>query len=218
VAAFFELTPIGTEGRESELACGRPRRRPLENALQDTASTNSRAPWVVQLYGPGRIADLTGYLKRIAGLHPAAAAQGARSGDFYLRFLRACTCGHHQPGGNCFDDHHRDRACPVGAARRGACAWWSYRRAPGASTIVAANRPNKPWQRCATGFGRRSRQCRRQGGGAWAAADIHAWLLRWFNPNPTLLGATAADRERFYQWPPTPKETNEGDVELASGT
>jgi conjugative transfer ATPase len=50
------------------------------------------------------------------------------------------------------------------------------------------------------------------------AADIHAWLLRWFNPNPTLLGATAADRERFYQLTAYPEEAEEGDVELASGT
>ncbi|WZB63122.1 conjugative transfer ATPase [Achromobacter xylosoxidans] len=50
------------------------------------------------------------------------------------------------------------------------------------------------------------------------AADIHAWLLRWFNPNPTLLGATAEDRERFYALTRYPEEREEGEIELASGT
>jgi conjugative transfer ATPase len=51
-----------------------------------------------------------------------------------------------------------------------------------------------------------------------SAADIHAWLLRWFNPNPTLLGSTPADRERFYQLAAYPEEAEEGEIELASGT
>src|SRR5690606_25978916 len=50
------------------------------------------------------------------------------------------------------------------------------------------------------------------------AADIHAWLLRWFNPNPTLLGAAAEDRERFYALTRYPEEREEGEIELASGT
>src|SRR3546814_5784439 len=28
------------------------------------------------------------------------------------------------------------------------------------------------------------------------AADIHAWLVLWFNPRPTMLGPTLDDRER----------------------
>ncbi|MBN0764735.1 TraC family protein, partial [Pseudomonas aeruginosa] len=47
---------------------------------------------------------------------------------------------------------------------------------------------------------------------------IHAWLLRWFNPHPTLLGVTAEDRERFYALTRYPEEQEEGEIELASGT
>ncbi|WP_164672575.1 TraC family protein, partial [Xanthomonas citri] len=56
------------------------------------------------------------------------------------------------------------------------------------------------------------------------AADVHAWLLRWFNPCPTLLGDTALDRERFYELTRYPEATEateqveEGEIELASGT
>ncbi|MBW6351558.1 TraC family protein, partial [Pseudomonas aeruginosa] len=39
-----------------------------------------------------------------------------------------------------------------------------------------------------------------------------------FNPNPTLLGATAEDRERFYALTRYPEEREEGELELASGT
>ncbi|MGK2925684.1 MAG: conjugative transfer ATPase, partial [Lysobacterales bacterium] len=91
-----------------------------------------------------------------------------------------------------------------------------YRRAPGASH----RRGQLPEQALATvcdrlagGLANAGVKARRLG-----AADIHAWLLRWFNPNPTLLGATAADRERFYQLTAYPEEAEEGDVELASGT
>ncbi|MBX7215319.1 MAG: conjugative transfer ATPase, partial [Thermoflexales bacterium] len=49
------------------------------------------------------------------------------------------------------------------------------------------------------------------------AADIHDWLLRWFNPHPTLLGPTAEDRERFYALTRYPDEAEDGEIELASG-
>src|SRR5690606_25457801 len=50
------------------------------------------------------------------------------------------------------------------------------------------------------------------------AADIHEWLLRWFNPHPTLLGPAAEDRERFHALTRYPEETEHGEIELASGT
>src|SRR3546814_11031643 len=67
--------------------------------------------------------------------------------------------------------------------------------------------------RLAGGLANAGVKARRRG-----AADLHAWLLRWFNPNPTLLGATAEDRERFYALSRYPEEREEGEIELASGT
>ncbi|HMT37800.1 MAG TPA: conjugative transfer ATPase, partial [Thermomonas sp.] len=49
------------------------------------------------------------------------------------------------------------------------------------------------------------------------ASDIHDWLLRWFNPHPTMLGPAAADRERFYALTRYPEEAEQGGIELASG-
>ena len=48
VAAFFELVPVGTEGRE--MAGYGQARDALENALQDALRRVGRQPWVVQLY------------------------------------------------------------------------------------------------------------------------------------------------------------------------
>ena len=52
------------------------------------------------------------------------------------------------------------------------------------------------------------------------AADVHDWLLRWFNPRPTLLGPGVEDRERFYalaRYPDSTEESEAGEIELASG-
>lgn len=48
VAAFFELTPIGTEGRDARWLT--QVRDALENALQDSFDEIEANPWVIQLY------------------------------------------------------------------------------------------------------------------------------------------------------------------------
>jgi conjugative transfer ATPase len=95
-----------------------------------------------------------------------------------------------------------------------------YRRSPNAAT---ARRGQSPEQALAT-------ICDRLAGGLanagvkarrLAAADVHDWLLRWFNPHPTLLGPGAEDRERFYALTRYPDEAEAGgsdaEVELAGG-
>lgn len=48
VAAFFELTPIGTEGREPAWLL--QVRDTQENVLQDSFDELDHSPWIVQLY------------------------------------------------------------------------------------------------------------------------------------------------------------------------
>ncbi|MGL4668157.1 MAG: TraC family protein, partial [Saezia sp.] len=48
VAAFYELLPIGTEGREASWL--KTVRDALENALQDSFDEEETDPWVIQLY------------------------------------------------------------------------------------------------------------------------------------------------------------------------
>ncbi|KVE34742.1 hypothetical protein WS68_08860 [Burkholderia sp. TSV86] len=83
VAAFFELLPIGTEGRE--MAWLWHARDALENALQDSFDELDEHPWVVQFYAQDE-PDFDDYLDALQNyLRPRA--QGSAFGAFYLRFF-----------------------------------------------------------------------------------------------------------------------------------
>src|SRR5690606_7321252 len=209
VAAFFELQPVGTEGRETAWLW--QARDALENALQDSFDELDENPWVVQLYAQDE-ADWDHYLRTLgAYLHPRA--QGSAFSEFYLRFF-----GHHlraiaKPGG-LFEDTTVTRLPWRGQTRR--VRMVVYRRTPDAASARRGQSPEQALaticDRLAGGLANVGVKARRLG-----AADIHDWLLRWFNPNPGALGSTAEDRERFYALARYPEEQEEGEIELASG-
>ena len=208
VAAFFELAAVGTEGRE--LAWLWQARDALENALQDSFDELDEHPWVVQLYAQDE-ASWDNYLRELAGyLRPRT--QGSTFSDFYLRFFAHHLRAIAKPGG-LFEDTTVTRLPWRGQVRR--VRMVVYRRTASASL----RRGQSPEQALATicdrlvgGLTNAGVKARRLG-----AADIHDWLLRWFNPHPTLLGAEAEDRERFYALTRYPDEIDEGEIELASG-
>jgi conjugative transfer ATPase len=209
VAAFFELTPIGTEGRETLWL--EQLRNALENALQDSFDELDENPWVVQLYAQ----DETGwdtYLQTLRDyVHPRA-----RETAFTRSYLRVFQ--HHLRGisksGGLFKDTAVTQLPWRGQTRH--VRLIVYRRAKGAlSRTGQAPVPalTTACDRLIRGLSNSGVQARRLG-----AADIHAWLLRWFNPHPTLLGASAADQQRFYDLASYPQESEVGELELASGT
>lgn len=209
VAAFFELTPIGTEGREPQWLL--QARDALENALQDSFDELDEQPWVVQLYAQDET-DWSSYLKTLRD-YILPRAQGSAFSERYQHFLAHHLRAIAKPGG-LFEDTTVTRLPWRGQSRH--VRMVIYRRAPGASM----RRGQTPEQALAT-------VCDRLLGGLvnagvkarrLQAADIHAWLLRWFNPHPTLLGPSAADQERFYQLTTYPQESEPGELELASGT
>ncbi|MFC4250366.1 conjugative transfer ATPase [Sinimarinibacterium flocculans] len=210
VAAFFELTPIGTEGRE--MAWLGEARDALENALQDSFDELDDNPWVIQLYAQDE-ANWDAYLQTLKSyLQPRA--QGSAFSEFYLRFFAHHLRAISKPGG-LFEDTTVTRLPWRGQVRR--VRMVIYRRTPKAA---ASRRGQSPEQALTTicdrlvgGLSNAGVKARRLG-----AADIHDWLLRWFNPNPTLLGTSAADRERFYTLTRYPEESEAGEIELASGT
>jgi hypothetical protein len=140
VAAFFELQPIGTEGRETAWLW--QARDALENALQDSFDELDENPWVVQLYAQDE-ADWEHYLRTLgAYLHPRA--QGSAFSEFYLRSF-----GHHlraiaKPGG-LFEDTTVTRLPWRGQTRR--VRMVVYRRTPDAAS---ARRGQSPEQALAT--------------------------------------------------------------------
>lgn len=209
VAAFYELTPIGTEGRESDWL--RQARDAVENALQDSFDELDDSPWVMQLYVQDE-ADWNHYLGTLADyVHPRA--EGSAFTEFYLRFL-----GHHlrsvSKEGGLFEDGAVTRLPWRGQTRRVRLV--VYRRidkVPARRGLTHEQTLNFTCERLTGALANASIQARRLD-----AAAIHAWLLPWFNPHPTLLGPTAADRERFYRLASYPEEAEAGEVELASGT
>lgn len=209
VAAFFELIPIGTEGRE--LAWLWQARDTLENALQDSFDELDENPWVVQLYAQDE-ASWASYLRSLEDyIQPRA-----RDAAFTQAYLRSFA--HHlhaiaKPGG-LFEDTAVTRLPWRSQQRR--VRMVVYRRVP----ANAPRRGQSPEQALATicdrltgGLTNAGVQCRKLD-----AADIHDWLLRWFNPAPTLLGTDQDSRERFYALTRYPTENEPGEIELASGT
>ncbi|MBN9425063.1 MAG: conjugative transfer ATPase [Burkholderiales bacterium] len=209
VAAFYELVPLGTEGREPGWLA--QARDALENALQDSFDELDEHPWILQLYAQDE-PSFDHYMEKLRD-YVQPRARGTAFTEFYLRHF-----GHHlravaKPGG-LFEDTVVTRLPWRGQTRR--VRMVVYRR----STRQQANRRGQsPEQmlsiicdRLCGGLANAGIQMRRM-----VAADIHDWLLRWFNPRPTLLGTEVEDRERFYALARYPDETEDGEIELASG-
>ncbi|HCM5830637.1 conjugative transfer ATPase [Klebsiella pneumoniae] len=208
VAAFFELTPLGTEGREPAWLA--QARDALENALQDSFDELDDNPWVLQLYAQ----DETNFDPYVQALHRYVQprAQGSRFTEFYLHSM-----AHHlhavAKSGGLFEDTTVTRLPWRGQMRR--VRMVIYRRTTGGT----ARRGQTPEQalnvvcdRLSGGLANAGIQAQRLD-----AAHIHDWLLRWFNPHPTLLGSAVEDRERFYRLTAYPQNPDADNIELASG-
>lgn len=209
VAAFFELTPVGTEGREP--AWLMQVRDAVENALQDAFDELDDRPWVVQFYAQDETA-WDAYLHHLdAYVQPRA--RDAAFTRFYLRFFAHHLRAIAKPGG-LFQDTTVTQLPWRGQSRR--VRMVVYRRDADGTTRRGLSPEHALMAACDRligGLANAGVKARRL-----SAADVHAWLLRWFNPNPTLLGDTAKDRERFYQLAAYPDDRDDDELELASGT
>jgi len=209
VAAFFELTQIGTEGREADWLRGV--RDALENALQDSFDELEDQPWVVQLYAQDET-DWDHYLKRLRD-YVQPRAQGSEFTECYLQMFQQHLQAISKPGG-LFEDSTVTRLPWRGQTRRVRLV--VYRRSkgqPGRRGQNAEQALNAICDRLLGGLGNVGVKCFRMDG-----AQVHDWLLRWFNPHPRLLGPTLDDRQRFYQTTAYPPASEPGELELASGT
>lgn len=136
VAAFFELAPVGTEGRE--MAWLWQARDALENALQDSFDELDDNPWVVQLYAQDE-ADWDNYRRSLANyLQPRA--QGSAFSDFYLRFFAHHLRAIAKPGG-LFEDTTVTRLPWRGQVRR--VRMVVYRRTSAAPTPRRGQSPEQ---------------------------------------------------------------------------
>jgi conjugative transfer ATPase len=210
VAAFFELKPVGTEGREPSWLL--QARDAVENALQDSFDELDQHPWVVQFYAQDD-SDWDSYLQTLRGYVQPRAADSTFS-SFYLKSFAHHLQAIAKPGG-LFEDTALTRLPWRGQNRR--VRMVVYRRAGGVEPGRRHQSPedalNTVCERLIGGLANAGVGTQRMQGAA-----IHDWLLHWFNPQPRHLGPDPYDRERFYRLASYPEPAGDGDLELASGT
>ncbi|MCQ9422316.1 conjugative transfer ATPase [Pseudomonas sp. LJDD11] len=209
VAAFFELSQIGTEGRQPEWL--RTVRDTVENALQDSFEELENQPWIVQFYAQDEI-SWDHYLQQLASyVQPRA-----QDSDFtrtyqemFARHLQAIS----KPGG-LFEDKTVTRLPWRGQSRRVRMVLYRHSKGTqGHKGQSAEQMLNLVCDRLTGALTHAGVRTQRMDGG-----QIHDWLLRWFNPHPDLLGPSAEDRTRFYQATRYPEPADAEEFELASGT
>lgn len=209
VAAFYELTPVGTEGREASWL--KTVRDALENALQDSFDELEDQPWVVQLYAQDET-DWDDYMQKLkAYIQPRA--QGTAFTEHYLQLFEQHLQAISKPGG-LFEDTAVTKLPWRGQTRK--VRMVVYRRSQRTSSRRGQSSEqalNSICDRLVAGLNNAGVKSRRMCG-----ASIHNWLLRWFNPNPRLLGDTAEARKAFYQLAALSENEFSDDLELASGT
>lgn len=210
VAAFFELQPLATEGREPDWFA--QARDAVETALQETLDEHDESPWVVQFYAQDEPTFET-YLNTLSDYVRPLARHSVFT-DYYLgltaRHLQAVST----PGG-LFDDTTVTQLPWRGQHRRTRMV--VYRRLPATTRRSPVSAPeqdlNATCDRLTAALASAGVSSTRLD-----AAAIHDWLLRWFNPDPTHLGHTDADKARLYTLTRYPDTTPPDALELASGT
>lgn len=210
-AAFFELTPIGTEGRDPEWL--RKARDALENALQDSFDELDTSPWVVQLYAQDET-NWDDYLQRLHDyIQPRA--QGTAFTEYYLALMKQHLEAISKPGG-LFEDTKVSQLPWRGQQRRVRLV--VYRRTRGVEADVRGQATG-PYlkiicDRLIGGLENAGIKTHRMDGHA-----IRDWLIHWFNPRPDHLGPTDADIRQFYELVcQSAPNAGEDELPLASGT
>jgi len=210
LGAFFELSPIGSEGREAEWLCRA--RDGIEHALQDSFDEFDENPWVVQFYVQDEPNLDAAFQSLSRYVQPRA--RGTRFTDAYLLLVAKHLKGISRPGG-IFEDRAVSRLPWRGQTRRVRLV--VYRRVQRES---ANSRSLPPAEALANVSGRLSASLASTGVRVkrLVAADIYDWLQGWMNPHPTHLGEDTEAIARFRSLTKYPPEAQEGELELASGT
>ncbi|WP_122417199.1 conjugative transfer ATPase [Pseudomonas viridiflava] len=203
LAAFFELTPIGTEGRDPEWL--RKVRDALENALQNSFDELDTSPWVVQFYAKDET-SWDDYLQSLTEYIRPQARNSAFS-EMYLSLFKHHLDAIAKPGG-LFEDTTVSKLPWRGQQRRVRVVL--YRRVVGDAAFRGqspAMHLNNICQRFTGGLANAGIKCKRMDG-----YEIRHWLLRWFNPHPDHLGTTLKDFDCFFHL--VNKRTEEAGEEL----
>ncbi|EMF8483190.1 conjugative transfer ATPase [Proteus mirabilis] len=184
VGAVFEAIPVGTEGRtETRLE---EIRDIVEDAFQDSFEERDSHPWVIQFFCQDE-ADPSEYLDKLRH-YIKPWAQGSVFTTAYLQFIERHMRGLAVPQG-LFVDKAVTGAPWRGQQRRTRMVIYRYVNSNAIEPFSPEEQLNQVCERLCTALLGAGITTVRQNG-----EDIHAWLLRWFNPEPDWI-----DKETLYR-------------------
>ncbi|EOX0650047.1 conjugative transfer ATPase [Morganella morganii] len=184
VGAVFEVIPAGTEGRTA--ARLDEIRDIAEDALQDSFDERDSHPWVIQFFCQDD-PEVTAYLDTLRGYIRPQAQDTAMTAD-YLRETERHMRGLAVPQG-LFTDRAVTGAPWRGQQRRTRMVIYRYADPAVSEPLSPEEQLNQVCDRLASALAGAGIAVLRQNG-----AQIHAWLLRWFNPAPDW-----TDKETLYR-------------------
>lgn len=184
VGAVFEVIPAGTEGRTA--ARLDEIRDIVEDALQDSFDERDSHPWVIQFFCQDD-PEVTVYLDTLRGYIRPQAQDTAMTAD-YLRETARHMRGLAVPQG-LFTDKAVTGAPWRGQQRRTRMVIYRYADPAVSEPLSPEDQLNQVGDRLASALAGAGIAVLRQNG-----AQIHAWLLRWFNPAPDW-----TDKETLYR-------------------
>ena len=184
VGAVFDVIPAGTEGRTA--ARLDEIRDIVEDAFQDSFDERDSHPWVIQFFCQDD-PEVTVYLDTLRGyIRPQA--QGTAMTADYLRETERHMRGLAVPQG-LFTDKAVTGAPWRGQQRRTRMVIYRYADPAVFEPLSPEDQLNQVCERLASALAGAGIAVLRQNG-----AQIHAWLLRWFNPAPDW-----TDKETLYR-------------------
>ena len=201
VGALFELTPAGTEARTQKFMT--QLRDAIQTALTDAIPEEDDAPWILQVYVQDE-PSLQGFRKAVADY-----AQPSARDTAYTRHFQQTLSDHlsqiTRPGG-LFEDTAVTGTHWRGQVRRVRATL--YRRLkpngrpPSAVEVEESlNDVATKWVASLASAGIKARRGTGQ--------NLYEWLLKWFNPKPTIAGG---DPDQLLEIAPYP-----GDEDLPFG-
>ncbi|EHD5842907.1 conjugative transfer ATPase [Escherichia coli] len=183
VGAVFEVVPVGTEGRTGERL--EEIRDIVEDALQDSFDERDSHPWVIQFFCQDET-DVTEYIDKLRG-YVKPWAQGTAFTAAYLHEMERHMRGIAVPKG-LFIDKAVTGAPWRGQQRRTRMVIYRYVNPGVAEPYPPEEQLNQVCERLSSALAGAGIVTARQNG-----EQIHAWLLRWFNPEPDWV-----DKETLY--------------------
>ncbi|HAV1831775.1 TPA: conjugative transfer ATPase [Enterobacter hormaechei subsp. steigerwaltii] len=177
VAAVYDITPVGTEGRpQSYLA---EIRDTVTDALQDSFDELDTHPWVVQFFCQNEN-DLSGYLQQLRE-YVTPAAQGSAYTEAWLAEMDEHLSAVTRSGGLFVDDvvTRTPWRGQVQRTRMVIYRWLPEHAAHAEQTPEQAL--NDICERVVSALSGAGLRIHRQN-----RADIQRWLMRWFNPDPQM--------------------------------